>query len=151
MLKGRILAVDFGLKRIGIAVSDPMHIIATALDNLDAGHNLKASAHALAAHLEKLKKDKNYTVSEIVVGLPLHMNGNESERSLQVREFADIVHAITGLPVHLFDERLSTVQADRALIETGFSRKKRAQVVDRVSAVIMLQTYLSKKSFNDKL
>ncbi|MCE5294975.1 MAG: Holliday junction resolvase RuvX [Chlamydiales bacterium] len=145
MLKGRILAVDFGLKRIGLAVSDPMFIIATALENLDAGHNVLQSAKALAAHLETLKKEKNYTIIEIVIGLPLHMNGQESDRSGLVREFATHVGEITQLPIHLFDERLSTVQADRALIETGFTRKKRAQVVDRVSAVIMLQTYLTKR------
>ncbi len=146
MLKGRILAVDFGLKRIGLAISDPLFIIATALDNLEAGYNLKASVQALINHIEKLKTEKNYNVAEIVVGLPLHMNGTESERSGQVREFAALVHAATNLKVHLFDERLSTVQADRTLIETGFSRKKRAQVVDRVSAVIMLQTYLTQRA-----
>lgn len=145
MLKGRILAVDFGLKRIGLAISDPLFIIATALDNLEAGHTVKLSAMALTKHLEVLKKEKNYNVAEIVIGLPLHMNGQESERSALVREFAAIVAELTKLPVHLFDERLSTVQADRALIETGFTRKKRAQVVDRVSAVIMLQTYLTQR------
>lgn len=145
MLKGRILSVDFGLKRIGLAISDPLFIIATALDNLEAGHSVKLSAQALAKHLEVLKKEKNYSVAEIVVGLPLHMNGQESERSAMVREFASTVAELTQLPVHLFDERLSTVQADRALIETGFTRKKRAQVVDRVSAVIMLQTYLTQR------
>ncbi len=145
MLKGRILAVDFGLKRIGLAISDPLMIIATALENLDAGHNVRLSAQALAKHLDTLKSDKGYNVAEVVIGLPLHMNGQESERSGLVREFAAHVEELTKLPVHLFDERLSTVQADRALIETGFTRKKRAQVVDKVSAVIMLQTYLTQR------
>ncbi len=145
MLKGRILGVDFGLRRIGLAISDPMFIIATALDNLEAGHSVKTSCQALVNHLEKLNKEKGYNVAEIVIGLPLHMNGQESERSSLVREFAALVHEATKLPVHLLDERLSTVQADRALIETGFTRKKRASVVDRVSAVIMLQTFLSQR------
>lgn len=145
MLKGRILAVDFGLKRIGLAISDPLLIIATALENLEAGRSVALSAQALTKHLETLKKEKNYTIAEIVVGLPLHMSGQESERSGLVREFAAQVAELSQLPVHLFDERLSTVQADRALIETGFTRKKRAQMVDRVSAVILLQTYLTQR------
>ena len=145
MLKGRILAVDFGLKRIGLAISDPLLIIATALENLEAGCSVALSAQALTKHLETLKKEKNYTIAEIVIGLPLHMSGQESERSGLVREFAAQVAELSQLPVHLFDERLSTVQADRALIETGFTRKKRAQMVDRVSAVILLQTYLTQR------
>lgn len=146
MLKGRILGVDFGLKRIGLSVSDPMCIIASALENLEAGPTVDASAKKLVAHLETLKTVKGYIIKEVVIGLPLHMNGSDSERSQLVRQFAKAVEALSNLPVHLLDERLSTVQADRALIETGFTRKKRAQVVDRVSAVILLQTYLSQKS-----
>lgn len=144
MTKGRILAVDYGLKRIGLAISDPLKIIATALDNFPASHTRKATAAALAAHITQLKKEKGYEVVEIVLGLPLMMNGTESERSAEVREFATLLQEATNLPVHLFDERLSTVQATRALIETGYTRKKRAQVVDRVTAALILQTYLSR-------
>ncbi len=147
MKKGRILAVDYGLKRIGLAISDPLQIIATSLDNFPASHTRKATATQLAAHIEQLKKEKGYEVVEIVLGLPLMMNGTESERSGQVREFATLLQEATNLPVHLFDERLSTVQATRALIETGYTRKKRAQVVDKVTAVLILQTYLSRKGF----
>ncbi len=139
MTKGRILAIDFGLKRIGLAISDPLQIIASALDTFLASNTLKATVDALASHIQKLN------VVEIVIGLPLMMNGTESERSGQVREFAKLLQEASGLTVHLFDERLSTVQADRALIETGFNRKKRAQVVDRVTAVLLLQTYLSQR------
>ncbi len=145
MLKGRILGVDFGLKRIGLAISDPLMCIASPLENLEAGRTQKASVDALLRHLETLKKDKGYNIAEIVMGLPLHMNGQESERSHAVREFAALFHEASQLPVHLIDERLSTVQAERSLMETGFTRKKRAQVVDRVSAVLILQTYLNKR------
>ena len=79
MLKGRILGVDFGLRRIGLAISDPC-LYRYALDNLEAGPPVKTSATHFH-HLEKLKKEKGYNVAEIVIGLPLHMNGQESERS----------------------------------------------------------------------
>ncbi|MBS0635057.1 MAG: Holliday junction resolvase RuvX [Verrucomicrobia bacterium] len=142
MLKGRILGVDFGLKRIGLSVSDPLFIIASSLDTLQAGHTVKSSAELLAKHIQTF----SYPIIEIVVGLPLHMNGTESERSALARQFAEFLHQASGIKVSLLDERLTTVQADRALIETGYSRKKRAQVVDRVSAVLLLQTFLSRRS-----
>ncbi len=144
MQKGRILGVDFGLKRIGLAISDPLKVIASPLENVEAGHTVESSAKKLVAHLETLKKEKGYHIEAIVIGLPLHMNGAESDRSSLVRAFKEHVASLSGLPVELFDERLSSVQADRALMESGFSRKKRAQVVDRVSAQIVLQTYLSR-------
>ncbi len=141
MLKGRILGVDFGLKRIGLSVSDPLFIIASSLDTFQAGHTVKQSAELLAKHIQGF----TYPIIEIVIGLPLHMNGTESERSALARQFSHLVEEATGIKTYLFDERLTTVQADRALIETGFSRKKRAQVVDKVSAVLLLQTYLSQR------
>ena len=144
MLKGRILSVDFGLKRIGLAVSDPLQVIASPLENLEAGRSPKASAERLVKHLETLK-EKGYRIEAIVIGLPLHMSGKESERSQLVRQFKECVEALSALPVELFDERLSSIQAERALIETGFSRKKRSEVVDRVSAQIVLQTYLAQR------
>ncbi len=145
MQKGRILGVDFGLKRIGLAVSDPLKIIASPLENLEAGHTVEASAKRLVEHLETLKKEKGYHIEAIIIGLPLHMSGAESERSNLVRAFKEHIATLSNLPVELFDERLSSVQADRALMETGFSRKKRAEVVDRVSAQIVLQTYLAQR------
>jgi putative Holliday junction resolvase len=144
MLKGRVLGVDFGLKRIGLALSDPLQVIASPLENLEAKNSLKETAKALAAHIIALKKEKG-EITQIVIGLPLHMDGRDSERSGLVREFSELLKAETNLPVALLDERLSSVQAERALIETGYTRKKRAQVVDRVSAVIILQTYLSRQ------
>ena len=144
--KGRILAIDYGLKRIGLALSDAMQVIASPLENLLASHTLEKTADVILHFLEELKRQGKEVV-EIVIGLPLHMDGSESERSGQVRSLAELLKTKASIPVFLLDERLSSVQAERSLKETGFSRKKRAQVVDRVSAVIMLQTYLSQKSF----
>jgi putative Holliday junction resolvase len=145
--KGRVLAVDFGLKRIGLALSDPMQIIASPLENLEAGTSLEKSAEKLVSFLDELK-GKGKAVTEIVIGLPRHMDGSESERSGQVRQFADVLKTKIELHIALLDERLTSVQADRSLQESGFSRKKRSEIVDRVSAVILLQTYLSQKTPN---
>lgn len=142
----RVLGIDFGHVRIGLAISDPLKVIASPLENLLAKNTLEATVAALVAHLAHLKKEKGYRVNAVVVGLPLHMDGSESERSQIVRQFATLLEKALQLPVHLLDERLSSVQAERALMEGGFSRKKRAQVVDRVSAVILLQTFLNQTS-----
>lgn len=145
MQKLRVLSIDFGMKRIGLAISDSSRIIASPLENFEARRDLKGTVEALALHLEQLKKTKGYEIGDIVIGLPLNMNGTESERSQIVRQFAVLLQNKLNIPVHLLDERLSTVMAERALTEVGFSRKKRSQVVDSVSAVILLQTYLNQK------
>lgn len=145
MLKTRVLAIDFGHARIGLAISDLLRVIASPLENVQAVANLAKTVEALVLYLEKLKKEKGYVVGEVVIGLPLHMDGKESERSAIVRQFAELVEQALKVPVHLLDERLSSVQAERSLIETGFTRKKRAQVVDRVAAVILLQTFLNQR------
>lgn len=145
MQKMRVLAIDFGMKRIGLAISDPSRIIASPLENFNAKNSLAETVVAFAQHLDTLKKERKLEVGEIVIGLPLNMNGTESERSAIVRQFAKLLQEKLNIPVHLLDERLSTVMADRSLIEGGFSRKKRSKVVDSVSAVILLQTFLNRK------
>ena len=143
---GRILAVDFGLARIGLAISDVRRIIATPLSNLLSTKDVKKAAIILKEHLEILKKDHGYDIEEIVVGLPLMLNGQDSDATKQVRLFTSSLQEIVPIPVHLFDERLTSVQADRSLREGNFTRKKRAQFVDRISAVILLQVYLDYKA-----
>lgn len=143
MSKTRILAVDYGYKRMGVAISDPLKIIASSLDTVEGSQDPERASNTIFALLAGLKKDKGYEVERIIVGLPLNMNGTDSERTTAARAFAKSLEAKTALPVILFDERLTTVQADRVLREVQFTRKKRASIVDRVSAVILLQTYLS--------
>lgn len=145
----RVLAIDYGLKRIGLALSDSMQIIASPLENLQASYDIPTTVKRLADLLEKLK-EQGKTVGEIVLGLPLHMTGAESERAKQVRAFAACIKETLNLPVFLLDERLTSVQAERSLCESKFSRKKRATLVDAVSAVILLQTYLSQKSIKNE-
>ena len=140
----RVLGVDIGLKRVGLALSDTQKIIASPLENLIVSQDLIHSVGVFVAFLEKLP----YALEAIVVGLPLKMDGSDSTMTSHVRQFVKLLQEKVEIPVELMDERLSSVQADRSLMSANFTRKKRAQFVDRVSAVIMLRCYLDKRSRN---
>jgi putative holliday junction resolvase len=131
----RTLGLDVGLRRIGIAVSDPLGITAQGLDTL----HRKNKRHDLA-HLEKVIKD--YSVKEIVVGLPLRMSGAEGAQAEKIRSFAADLRKHFDLPIHFWDERLTSVQANRLLRETDLSIEKRGKAVDRMAAVLILQGWM---------
>jgi putative Holliday junction resolvase len=134
-LKPRILALDLGKKRIGVAISDPLGLTAQGLPNL-VRTNKRADLAALAALVRERE------VSLILMGNPVNMRGTEGRQSGWVREFAAAVEEHVGVPVKLWDERLTSVQAGRVLRESGISIAKRAAAVDRLAAVILLQSYL---------
>jgi putative Holliday junction resolvase len=136
---GRILALDLGKKRIGTAVSDPLGISAQGLPNI----HRKNKRTDLAA-VGKLAAE--WDASTILMGNPLNMSGSEGRQSAWVQEFAEALRTHTGLPVKLWDERLTTVEASRVLRESGIGLEKRAAAVDRLSAVILLQSYLDSLS-----
>ena len=139
-LSGRILALDVGKKRIGLAISDAMGLTAQGLPNLvrkNKRSDLEAMAHMAAEH----------EVALFLIGNPLHMSGNAGRQAEWVAEFADALGARTGIPVRLWDERLTTVEASRVLRESGIGIEKRAQAVDRLSAVILLQSYLDSLAY----
>lgn len=131
----RILAIDFGARNIGLAVSDALGVTAQGLPTYRRS-NKKNDLD----HLRRLIRQ--YGVSEIVMGLPLRMSGHEGIQAEKVHTFADELRARFKLPVHLFDERLSSVQANRVLRETEMSIKRRAEVVDQLAAVLILQSFL---------
>ncbi|HJT87072.1 MAG TPA: Holliday junction resolvase RuvX [Bryobacteraceae bacterium] len=131
----RILALDLGKRRIGLAVSDPLGITAQGLPNLERT-NKRADLELLAG----LAREKD--VGLILMGNPVNMGGGEGRQSAWVREFAGALERRTGLPIRFWDERLTTVEAHRVLRESGISIEKRAAAVDRLSAVILLQSYL---------
>ena len=133
--KGRILALDVGKKRIGLALSDPLGITAQGLPTLE-----RTTIRADLAALETLTRE--HQVKLILMGHPLHMSGRESSQSAYTREFAERLAGRTGLEVRLWDERLTTVEAERVLKQSGISIEKRAKAVDRLSAVILLGSYL---------
>ena len=136
MKKTRVASLDYGLKRIGVAISDENKILATALGVVQAG---KTSAETIQRIIELLKP---YDLERIIVGNPIHLSGKVGFLADEVKHFLNLLQAQVSCEVSLFDERLSTVQAERSLKEGGMSRKKRAQVIDTVSAVIVLQCYL---------
>jgi len=131
----RILALDLGKKRIGLAISDPLGITAQGLPNL-----VRVNKRADLAALQQLTTDRE--VGRILLGNPINMRGAEGRQSGWVREFAAALQKQTGLPVMLWDERLTSVEAGRVLRSSGISIEKRAAAVDRLSAVILLQSYL---------
>ena len=135
MLNGRVLALDLGKRRIGLAISDELGITAQGLETLQ-----RTTIRADLARLARLAEERN--VSLILMGHPLHMSGRESPQADYTREFAARLEGATGLPTKFWDERMTTVQAERVLKQSGISIGKRAKAVDRLAAVILLESYL---------
>lgn len=137
----RILALDVGEKRIGLAVSDPLGITAQGLGVLTRQNRESDLARLLEVARE-------YRVQEIVVGLPRHLDGRESKQAPAILELAQALGEAVGATVTPWDERLTTVQAERVLIQADLSRRRRRQVVDRVAAVLILQSYLEYRNLS---
>jgi putative holliday junction resolvase len=135
---GRILALDLGKRRIGLAVSDELGVTAQGLETLQ-----RTNIREDLARLAKLASHHNVTL--ILMGNPLHMSGHEGRGTEHAREFGERLHAATSIPVQLWDERLTTVQAQRVLRESGVSIEKRAKAVDRLAAVILLESFLDSR------
>lgn len=131
----RILAIDFGLRNMGLAVSDALGVTAQGLPTCR-----RSNKRADFDYLRRLIRQ--YEVAEIVMGLPLRMSGDEGAQAGKVQAFAQELRARFKLPVHLFDERLTSVEANRVLRETEMSGRRRAEVVDQLAAVLILQAYL---------
>lgn len=138
-LSGRVLGLDVGARRIGVAVSDPLGITAQGLETLYR----KNKRHDFD-HLHRVIRQ--YEVKEIVVGLPLRMSGAEGIQSEKMRAFADELHKRFRLPVHLWDERLTSAEANRFLRETELSIEKRGKAVDRMAAILILQGWMEQRS-----
>ena len=137
----RLLGVDFGHVRIGLSISDPLQIIASPLPMIQGSKNPTTAARTVANEIKQRKLD----IGLIVVGLPIHLNGSESERSAEVRIFAQALTQYTSIEVQLFDERLTTVQAERLLKEASMRRKQRVPVIDGVSCALLLQSFLDRQ------
>ncbi|MFP3921518.1 MAG: Holliday junction resolvase RuvX [Dichotomicrobium sp.] len=133
----RLIGLDLGTKTIGVAVSDVSRSVATALETIRRGKFRDDSAR-LAEIVE------SYGVGGIVIGLPLNMDGSEGPRAQSARAYARNLDAATGLPILLWDERLSTVAAERALLAADTSRKRRAETIDKVAAAYILQGVLDR-------
>lgn len=142
----RIMGLDFGSKTVGVAMSDPLFTIAQPLEIIRRKEENKL--RKTLARIEELILE--YEVEEIVLGLPLNMNDTEGERVVLTREFKDKLERRTGLPVYTWDERLTTVEADNAMMEAGIRREDRKEYVDKIAAALILQGYLDHRAMQAK-
>ncbi len=134
----RILGLDFGTKTTGIAISDPLGFTAQGIEIFR-----RNDAYNVVSTINRIQElCTQYKVDKIVLGLPKNMNNTVGERGEHTIKFKDKLEQAIGLPVVLWDERLSTVSAENMLISADVSRQKRKQVIDKVAAVIILQNYL---------
>lgn len=142
----RIMGLDFGAKTVGVAISDPLLITAQGIEIIRRREENKL--RRTLARIEELILE--YEVTQIVLGLPRNMNATEGERVEKTREFADRLSRRTGLPVAFWDERLTTVAADRAMMEAGVRRENRKEHVDKLAAVLILQGYLDGRAMHEE-
>lgn len=134
----RILGLDFGAARIGVAVSDATGTISVGLANIERS-SCERDMNAICCIVREKK------IERIVLGLPLNMNGTVGEQARRVLLFKDELERATGLPVETVDERLTTAEAERVMLSDDLSRKKRRQRIDRAAAQLILQQYLERR------
>jgi putative Holliday junction resolvase len=136
-VKQRILALDLGARRIGVAVSDPLGITAQGLDTIERGKG--------RTDMETLQRlARQYEVGMVLVGQPLNMSGTAGIQAQKAEAFAGQLQRRLGIEVSLWDERLTTAEAQRVLKSSGVSLEKRKAAIDRMAAVILLQSYLDR-------
>lgn len=143
----RIIGLDFGSKTVGVAVSDSLGITAQGVEIIrrTAENKLRQTCARIEALIEE------YHVGKIVLGFPKNMNNTIGERAEKSVAFKEMLERRTGLPVILWDERLTTVEANRTLMESGVRRENRKQFVDKLAAVYILQGYLDYASMKEKM
>lgn len=142
----RILGLDYGSKTVGVAVSDPLQIIATGVEIIrrESENKLRRTL----ARIETLIAE--YEVDKIVLGLPKNMNNTLGDRVEKTMEFKEMLERRTGLEVVMWDERLTTVMAHKTMIESGVRREDRSKYVDSIAAVFILQGYLDNLKIGEK-
>lgn len=138
----RIMGLDFGSKTVGVAISDPLFITAQGVEVVRRSSENKL--RQTLARIEELIVE--YEVGEIVLGLPKNMNNSQGERAEKSLEFKEMLERRTGLTVTMWDERLTTVAADKAMIEMDIRRENRGKYVDMIAAILILQGFLDLKS-----
>ena len=134
----RVMGLDFGSKTVGVAISDPLGLTAQGIETITRKQENKL--RKTLARIEALIEE--YGVERMVLGFPKHMNNDEGERAQKSLEFAEMLKRRTNLEVVMWDERLTTVEAERTLMESGVRREDRKKYVDTIAAVFILQGYL---------
>ena len=138
----RIMGLDYGSKTVGVAISDPLGITAQGIETIFRKDENKL--RRTCARIEELISE--YEVGQIVLGLPKHMNNDIGDRARRSMEFGEMLRRRTGLEVVMWDERLTTVEAERTLIENKVRREDRKKYIDKIAAVFILQGYLDYKA-----
>ena len=131
----RIMGLDFGSKTVGVAISDPLFLTAQGIEIVR--RKSQGKLRQTLARIEELKEE--YEVGKIVLGFPKNMNNTEGERCEKTLEFKEMLEKRTGLEVVLWDERLTTVEADRTMMQVGIRRENRKEYVDELAAIFILQ------------
>ena len=132
------MGLDYGTKTVGVAVSDGLSLTAQGVETIERKEENKL--RRTCARIEELIKE--YQVEKIVLGFPKHMNNDIGERAEKALEFGEMLKRRTGIEIVMWDERLTTVEAERTLMESGVRRENRKQYVDQIAAVFILQGYL---------
>ena len=140
----RLMGLDYGSKTVGVAVSDPLGLTAQGVETVWRKQENKL--RQTMARIEELISE--YQVERIVLGYPKNMNNTVGERAVKCLEFKEKLEKRTGLPVVMWDERLTTAEAERTLMETGVRRENRKQFLDQMAAVLILQGYLDRMNMN---
>lgn len=142
----RIMGLDFGSKTVGVAVSDPLGITAQGVEIVR-----RKSENKLRQTLARIEElIWAYEVTELVLGYPKNMNGTEGPRCEKTKEFKELLEKRTGLAVTLWDERLTTVAADRSMMEAGLDYRQRKEHVDEIAAVFILQGYMDARTMREQ-
>ncbi len=142
----RIMGLDFGSKTVGVAISDALQVTAQGVETIP--RKSPGKLRQTLARIEELIVE--YQVGEIVLGFPKNMNNTEGERCEKTLEFKEMLERRSGLSVILWDERLTTVAAERTLMESGVRREARKGYVDKIAAVLILQGYLDSQAFQEE-
>lgn len=143
----RLLGLDYGSKTVGVAVSDPLGLTAQGVETIQRKEENKL--RRTCARIEELIHE--YHVDKIVLGFPKHMNNDIGERAQKTLEFRDMLARRTGLEIVMWDERFTTVEAERTLIESSVRRENRKKYIDKIAAVFILQGYLDSLRINQEL
>ena len=141
----RYLGIDLGSKTVGLALSDPMHIIASTYKTI-----FFANEDYESTIKEILEVIDEYQISKIILGLPKNMDNSLGERAMITLEYKKLLESYTDIPIIMYDERLTSVISNNVLIEADMSRKKRKKKVDSVAAQVILQDYLNKENNNNE-
>ncbi len=147
MIHMRLMGLDYGTKTVGVAISDPLGLTAQGIETIERKEENKL--RKTLARIESLIE--TYNVEKIVLGFPKHMNNDIGERAQKSLEFRDMLVRRTGLEVVMWDERLTTVEAERTLIESNVRREERKKYIDKIAAVFILQGYLDSVYIKERM